>query len=126
MNGIRLGIPLPATALEIVRESMPAANLAYVLYSGELFKANEALKLGLVNEIVSRQQLLEVARKRLQEFTQHTGNPAAILKTALRKSTLERIKQSAEEIREKFLETWFGPIAHEELAKRRDELLTKR
>jgi Delta3-Delta2-enoyl-CoA isomerase len=37
MNGIRLGISLPAAALEIARDGTPALQLTYVLYSGRLF-----------------------------------------------------------------------------------------
>jgi len=126
MNGIRLGISLPAAALEILRDGIPASQLAYVLYSGRLFKADEALQRGLVNEIVSRENLLEAALARLQEFTGHAGNPAAALKTALRRSTVERIRQSAEVMREKFLEMWFSPTAREGIGEMRNELLSKK
>jgi len=126
MTGIRLGISLPAAALEIFREVVPAANLAHVLYSGKLFNSDEALKLGLVNEVIQKEALVETALTRLQEFAPHAGNPVAALKNALRQNTLARIKQSADEMREKFLEIWFSPVARQGIEEIRNELLAKK
>jgi 3-hydroxyacyl-CoA dehydrogenase/enoyl-CoA hydratase/3-hydroxybutyryl-CoA epimerase len=41
------------------------ANAAEVILKGKLYGATEALKLGLVDEVVSKEQLLEAARKKL-------------------------------------------------------------
>ena len=126
MTGIRLGISLPAAALEIFREAVPAANSAYVLYSGKLFNSDEALKLGLINEAVPSEDLPAAARQRLRELSRHAGDSIAALKSALRQNALTRIRESAEEMREKFLEIWFSPAARKEIEKKRDELLTKK
>lgn len=125
MNGIRLGITLPAAALEILREGIPAAQLTYVLYSGRLFQAEEALQRGLVNEAVSQENLLETALARLREFAGHAGNPAASLKAALRRNALACIRENAEEMREKFLDLWFSPAAQRAIAEARIGLLAK-
>jgi enoyl-CoA hydratase/carnithine racemase len=126
MNGIRLGITLPAAALEILRDGILASQLAYVLYSGKLFNADEALQRGLVNEVVHQENLPEAALARLQEFTGHAGNPAAALKTALRRNTLARIRENAEEMKEKFLDTWFSSTAQRAIGEARSGLLAKR
>src|SRR6185369_5082997 len=42
-----------------------AANAAEVILKGKLHSAAEALKLGLVDEVVSKEQLLEAARRKL-------------------------------------------------------------
>lgn len=123
MTGIRLGITLPAAALEIFREAVPAANSASVLFSGKLFDAEEALQLGLINEIVPREKLLDTARERLREFMQHDGSPVAELKTALRRDALARIEQNADAMRGKFLDLWFSPAAQKGIAEMRNELL---
>jgi enoyl-CoA hydratase/carnithine racemase len=125
MTGIRLGISLPAAALEILRDSVGSSNLPYLLYSGKLFGTDEALKLGLVNEIVPQASLIESALERLRQFTQHAGNPIASLKSALRRNALDRIKQNAEEWREKFLDLWFSPAARKGIEAMRNELVTK-
>lgn len=126
MNGIRLGISLPAAALEILREGIPVSQLAYVLYSGQLFNSDEALQRGLVNELVPQENLLDVALARLREFASHAGNPAAFLKAELRRNTLARIHQNAKEMREKFLDVWFSPPAQRAIEKAKNKLLVKR
>ncbi len=126
MNGIRLGITLPAAALEIARDGIPASQLTYVLYSGRLFKADEALQRGLVNEVVHQKNLLETALARLREFTGHAGNPAATLKAELRRNTPARIRENAEEMRETFLDVWFSATAQRAIEETKNELLAKR
>lgn len=126
MTGIRLGIALPAAALEIFREVVPAVNSASVLFSGKLFDADAALKLGLINEAVQSADLLAIAWQRLRELSQHAGNPVASLKAALRQYALERIQQNAEKMRNEFLEIWFSPVARKKLEEIRDELLSKK
>ncbi|MGH7456783.1 MAG: enoyl-CoA hydratase/isomerase family protein, partial [bacterium] len=123
---IRLGITLPAAALGIARDGIPASQLAYVLYSGRLFNAGEALQRGLVHEVVHQENLLEAALACLREFTGHAGNPAASLKAELRRNTLARIRENAEEMREKFLDIWFSPTAQEAIEEAKDGLLAKR
>lgn len=126
MTGIRLGIALPAAALEIFRETVAPANSASVLFSGKLFDAAEALKLGLINEAVQSADLLATALQRLRELSQHGGSPVAALKAALRQNALARIQQNAEKMRNEFLEIWFSPVARKKLEAARDKLLSKK
>ncbi len=126
MNGIRLGISLPAAALEILRDGITPSQLAYVLYSGRLFKADEALQRGLVSEIVPQENLLETALARLREFSDHAGKPVPSLKLALRRNTLARIRENAEEMREQFLNIWFSPRAQRAIEEAKSGLLAKR
>jgi len=117
MTGIRLGFSLPVAALEILREVVPAANLAYVLYSGKLFKSDEALKLGLVNEVIQKEALVKTALKRLQEFTQHAGNPVAALKNALRQNTWRRSSKAQRKCGKSFWRFGSAPSCEKELKK---------
>ncbi len=126
LNEIRLGLPLPASALEIARYALPAHHHAFILYGGKLLPAHEALRLGLVHEVVSAETLLETAWARLQEFTAHPGRPHATLKTALRGAALERMIKSAGAMREAFLEAWFNPEARQTIGEIRDKLLAKK
>ena len=69
-------IGLPETTLGLVPAWGGATRLprligadaaAEVILTGKLYGANEALKLGLVDEVVAKEQLLEAARKKLGE-----------------------------------------------------------
>ncbi|HEX4638922.1 MAG TPA: 3-hydroxyacyl-CoA dehydrogenase NAD-binding domain-containing protein [Chthoniobacterales bacterium] len=52
-------------------------NAAEVILKGKLYSASEALKLGLVDEIASREHLLEAARKKLSEGKRPAPKAAA-------------------------------------------------
>src|ERR1700720_2003185 len=52
-----------------------AENAAEVILKGKLHSAREALKLGLIDEVVPRDKLLEVARKKLLEGKRRISPP---------------------------------------------------
>jgi hypothetical protein len=52
LNEVRLGVPFPASALEIVRYAVPARSVEAALYDGELVDPRAALARGLVTEVV--------------------------------------------------------------------------
>jgi 3-hydroxyacyl-CoA dehydrogenase / enoyl-CoA hydratase / 3-hydroxybutyryl-CoA epimerase len=54
-----------------------ASNAAEVILKGKLHGAAEALKLGLVDEVVPKEQLLEAARKKLAQGKRKMTTPAA-------------------------------------------------
>src|SRR5207237_8305145 len=69
-------IGLPETTLGLVPAWGGATRLprligveraAEVILKGKLYSAQEALKLGLVDEVVAKEQLLEAARKKLSQ-----------------------------------------------------------
>src|SRR5882724_4488099 len=56
---------------------------AEVILNGKLYSAQEALKLGLIDEVTTREQLLDAARKRLHEGKRKTAvNQAAMTAAA--------------------------------------------
>ena len=126
LNEIRLGLPLPASALEIARYAIPNCHHTFVFYTGKLFDAPEAQRLGLVHETVAAEKLLETALARLYEFVNHPGKPHATLKTTLRGAVLERMIKSAGAMREAFLEAWFNPEARHTIGEIRNKLLAKK
>jgi 3-hydroxyacyl-CoA dehydrogenase/enoyl-CoA hydratase/3-hydroxybutyryl-CoA epimerase len=77
-------IGLPETALGLVPAWGGSTRLprllgpdiaAEVILKGKLYGADEALKLGLVDEVVAREQLLEAARKKLGEGKRKASAP---------------------------------------------------
>lgn len=126
LSEIKLGLPLPASALEISRFSLPPESVTYVLYSGRLFSPEEALRFGLVNEVTAPEQLLETALARLHEFSDHPGKACAPLKTALRSAAINQMAKSAAGMRAAFLNEWFGTAARQAVGGVRQALLEKK
>ena len=88
-------IGLPETTLGLVPAWGGATRLprlvgpdvaAEVILKGKLYGADEALKLGLVDEVVAREQLLEAARKKLGEGKRKASAPKGAMTVAAPKA----------------------------------------
>lgn len=126
LSEIQLGLPLPASALEIARHAIPQQHHSYVFYTGKSFNAEEATRVGLVHEAVPPAQLLDAALARLHSFTAHPGEACGALKTMLRQPALEDMRRGAERIGTMFLDAWFSPAARATIGAIRERLLTRK
>jgi 3-hydroxyacyl-CoA dehydrogenase / enoyl-CoA hydratase / 3-hydroxybutyryl-CoA epimerase len=100
-------IGLPETTLGLVPAWGGATRLprligadaaAEVILKGKLYGAAEALRLGLVDEVVPRDQLLDAARKRLAEGKRKTAANQAAMTAAVPKSAGNAAPGRAHEI----------------------------
>ncbi len=126
LSEIQLGLPLPASALEIARHAIPIQQQPYVFYSGKSFSAEEALRVGLVHEVVPPAQVLDAALTRLRSFTEHPGEACGTLKMMLRQPTRDNIRRNAESFGALFLEAWFSPPARATIGAIRQKLLARK
>lgn len=126
LSEIQLGLPLPASALEIARHAIPPLHHSDVFYTGKLFEAEEALRVGLVHEIIPPAQLLEAAVARLRAFTAHPGAAGGTLKMMLRGPILESMNKGAHTMREAFLDAWFSPAARATIGAIRNKLMARK
>src|SRR5215468_910513 len=58
-----VGVPFPATALEVVRFAVPRDKVQSLIYTGRTLPPREALTAGLVDEVVAPDDLLARARE---------------------------------------------------------------
>jgi len=121
----QLGIGLPALVVETLRCQVPAAALVPVALEGRLFTPAEALRLGLVEAVVPRADLLAAATARARELAAVPRAAYAQIKGALHEPVVRRIRHGAE-ADEAWLDSWFSDEGRrrvgamvEELAKRK-------
>lgn len=55
---LRVGVPFPRMALEVMRHSLPPSSFQQVVYLGQNFSVEEALRIGLLDETAPRKDLL--------------------------------------------------------------------
>jgi len=100
-------IGLPETGLGLVPAWGGATRLprllgadaaAEVILKGKLYGAEEALKLGLVDGVTTREQLLDAARKKLSEGKRKAGDPKRGMTTAAPKGSGNAAPGRAHEI----------------------------
>ncbi len=82
LNEVALGVRFPPRILSIVRRRVPPRNLEEVVLGAGLFAPRDALRLGLVDEIVD--DPAAVAQARLDALARHPRDAYALAKRDLR------------------------------------------
>ncbi len=97
---LRVGVPFPAAALEMVRFVVPAHKVQTVVYGGATYLPEEAFELGLIDELADVDGLLERARTIALQLAELPPAAFALTKRQLRAPALERIAAGAANDRE--------------------------
>ena len=121
LNEIRLGVPFPASALEIVRYAVPARSVEAALYDGELVDPRAALGRGLVTEVVDG----DVVEAACQTCDRLAAAPAAAfeaIKAALKGPAVERARATLAPLRRAFVDAWYAPEARRRIGEARARL----
>jgi Delta3-Delta2-enoyl-CoA isomerase len=121
LNEIRLGVPFPASAIEIVRHAIPARWIEQVLYGGELFDPREALARGLVTDLVDG-DAVEAARQVCARLAAAPPGAFETIKTALKGPAVERARTTLEPLRHAFVDAWYAPQARRRIGEARVRL----
>jgi enoyl-CoA hydratase len=91
LTEILLGVPFPASVLEIVRYACEGPDLAELLYHGRTYGPREACARRLVDEVVPPHALRALARAAAEELAGRPAAAFAATKRALRGPTLARL-----------------------------------
>ncbi len=121
LNEIRLGVPFPASALEIVRYAVPARSVEAALYDGELVDPRAALERGLVTEVVEG-DVLEAARQACGRLAAAPAAPFETIKAALKGPAVERARATLAPLRRAFVDAWYAPEARRRIGEARVRL----
>ncbi len=104
-----VGVPFPAAALETLRFLLPERHVQSLVYSGRTVGADEALEIGLIDEIAEADAVLDRACRLAQQMAAIPADAFAISKRQIRQPALERMESSAAEIDARVLEVWSRP-----------------
>lgn len=108
---LRVGVPFPATALEILRFATAPQYLQEAVYSGRTFTADEAIRRGLVDEIAEPKCVLDRSCEVASNYGEIPGESFRITKLQLRRVAMERAAgdPQAEDVRKQ----WSSPEIHD-------------
>lgn len=108
LNEINFGSSVFAGSVEMLKFCVGHKNAATILYSGAMFLAEEAIRLGLIDRISSPEDLVGDARKAARDLADKDGAAFKSLKGLLRKPVAEEmIKREKDSIRE-FVDIWYS------------------
>lgn len=103
---LRVGVPFPLVAIEILRFATSTAHLQELVYRGKTYGVDAAYERGLVDEVVDAQLLLARAREVAGQLASEPAARFRITKRQLRRPALERIETLAGETDAEVLRAW--------------------
>lgn len=101
-----VGVPFPPSAIETARFVVPPQHLQMLMYTGRTFAPDDALRLGLVDEVVDAATLAGRAEELARQFAALPAAAFALTKRQLRDRTISRAKHYANELDATVLDEW--------------------
>jgi len=117
LNEISFGSSLFAGSLELLRFWVGDRRAQEIAYGGELYGAEQALSLGLVDATTTAAALLDDSRKRLEVLAAKPGPAFTRIKRLLRQPVLEAFQGREEASIREFVEIWYSAETRAELEK---------
>ena len=108
LNEVKVGVPLPWSVATLLRASVPPPSLAKVALLGRNFADQEALAVGLADEVVDGDGFEAACLLRLREFTEKDAAALARTKSYLRSGPLREMKSRELELMQEWLQSWFS------------------
>ena len=105
---LQVGVPFPPIALEIMRFATAPQHFQTVVLRADTYRSSDALGLGLLDEVVAPDMLLDRALSTAERLASVPRETFAITKREIRRPALARIRALeltvAEEVRAQWLE----------------------
>jgi enoyl-CoA hydratase len=102
---LAVGVPFPASAIELLRSVTDPARLHEYLFLGRTYEAREAADVGLVNEVVPAERVTRRAAEVARDLGSRPAASYRITKQFLRGPAAERIR-AAERDRAELIDAW--------------------
>jgi enoyl-CoA hydratase len=125
LNEVQVGIPFPAVPLAVSRHALSPAHAREVLLFGGLYAPAEALRRGLVDEVVPAAELMTRACELARSIALDSLEAYAAAKTHVLAPTLAGFAETRAHVDREFLDVWFSDAGRRRLGTVRDRLLRR-
>jgi enoyl-CoA hydratase len=105
---LKVGVPFPPVALELLRLGFPPRHLRDAALRGRIFGVEECCELGLVDEVVEPTELLAHAIAAAEELAAFPMRAFALTKRQLRRPAIEAVER-ASGLAPRILDAWSSP-----------------
>ncbi|HMP80056.1 MAG TPA: enoyl-CoA hydratase/isomerase family protein [Pirellulaceae bacterium] len=122
---MRIGVPLPMTAIEIMRFVARRDAFPRIVNVGATFVGDEAVAVGLADEVVSEEAMMEVGLQRLRELTAIPPPAFQLTKRQIRDPIWRQVEQNRITWQKRFIEVWQSPATREAVRRYVEERLSK-
>jgi enoyl-CoA hydratase/carnithine racemase len=108
LNEVKVGVPLPWSVALLLRASVPPPAIAKVALLGRNFADDEALAVGLADEIVPEEGFEAACLARLQEFVEKDPHSLAVTKSYVRTLVVDEMRAREAYEMDNWLDGWFS------------------
>lgn len=122
LNEVAVGASFPRTAFEIVRLRLPHARASELILGAALYPASQAVRLGLVDELLPAASFSETVLKRAARLAALPREAYAHAKAALIDETVKRIESESDADGLQTMSVWLTPESRAARAKQREKL----
>lgn len=112
---LKVGVPFPASAFEIVRFSVPKSQVQTLMYGANTYLPDEALARGMVDELVAPEALLEAAQKMAEELAEIPAQTYNVTKRMLRGESVKRIQAHRETVADEVKQRWSSDATYDHI-----------
>jgi enoyl-CoA hydratase len=110
---LAVGVPFPAWALEILRFAVGASHVRELTLMARTVSVDEALRLGIVDEIVPPELLIETAERAAARLARVPADTYRLTKGALLAPAVERVTRLGDEHDREVADLWSSDEVHE-------------
>lgn len=110
---LKAGVPFPAWAIEIVRHAVNNSHVEEVVYFGRDYSPEDALRIGLVDEVVPAAELMSRATEAARELAAVPRETFRLTKHSLRRWTAEAARKGMAANDDAVKAAWLLPEVHD-------------
>ena len=108
LNEVAVGLILPGAIGGVYQYILGTRNAEIFGLTGKLATPNEALKVGLIDEIQPLENVLEVTKFKLQEWLKLPSYQQGLTKLKLRENLIQKITENQENYTNEIVDIWFS------------------
>jgi len=110
-----VGVPFPPAVIEAIRFAVPPQYLQMMIYTGRTVLPDEALRLGMIDEVVAPESLPARTEEIARQFAALPPRVFALAKRQIRDGIIHRAKHYAAELEGDVLDLWCDPATHDRI-----------
>ncbi|MEL7060302.1 MAG: enoyl-CoA hydratase/isomerase family protein [Acidobacteriota bacterium] len=109
ISELTVGVPFPVAALEPMRFLLPTTVLQDLVYSGRLLEPEEALRVGLVDELAPSDEVFNRSVAAAQRLAAIPDDAFALTKRHLRREAIQAMRERSLELDAEVFDLWRRP-----------------
>lgn len=117
LNELTFGSTVFAGSVEMLKFLIGGRNAESVLYTGAMYSAEEAKELGLIHEVVSKENLRDSAQRVAGDFAKKDNRAFQSVKMLLRRQAWEEMKRREKDSIIEFADIWYSENTWKNLEK---------